>query len=160
MNVTVGILARIEKVNIWHGLSSKFEECANQAVKIKEELYIKRGLLNTYLAMDVGKYGSRAPNQNELKKKGQSFFNMLYDKEDLTFQEWEEMFTSIASINNAAYVANVQRTIAAKAECLILFGGGAFQRQAQTWYKKFHPESSNHCIFTVCDEQYKSRSTN
>ncbi len=147
-NVTVGILVRIEKIHVSNHF--KFEECANQAVQIKDDLYSKRGLLNTYLAMDVGKYGTRSIAQYRLRGKGQSLFNMLYEKEDLTFQEWEEMSTSIASSDNIAYVANVQRTIAAKAECLILIGGGSFQTQTRIWYEKFHPESSNHCIFWVC----------
>ncbi len=148
-NFTVGILARIEKIHANHRLT--FMKCVEKAVQTKEDLYKKRGLTNLFLAMDVGKYGSTSIGANQVLTQGQTLFNKLYTQENWTFQEREESFSSIASSDNVAYVANLQRTIAAKATCLILIGGGSFQEQTEEWHREqFHPELSNQCIYTIC----------
>ena len=54
------------------------------------------------------------------------FEKSLYNKQMWTFQEWEGIFSNISSSDNPAYVGNLQQTIAAKAKCLILIGGGSF----------------------------------
>ncbi len=148
----VGILARIEKI---HANRHTFIECVEKAVQIKEELYKNQSLRNTFLSMDVGKYGSTSVNifhANQLLTQGQTLFEKVYTQEEnWTFQEWEKSFSSIASSGNVAYVANLQRTIAAKATCLILIGGGSFQEQAEQWHREqFYPELSNQCVYTVC----------
>ena len=64
--------------------------------------------------------------------------------------KWESSFESIASSDNPAYVANLQRMIAASSRCLILFGGGGFQGMARNLYERFHPDPKSWCIYKVC----------
>ncbi len=152
-NVTVGILARIEKIQL--NSRVRFTECVEKAVQIKEELYKNHSLKNTFLAMDVGKYGSKSSGAKKVQGNlGKTLFEKLYGKENWTFEEWERMFSTISSSENPAYVANLQRTIAAKATCLILIGGGSFQYQTRRWHlDQFQPDkpAANQCVFMVCE---------
>ena len=141
-------MARIE--NIYAKPHQKFSECVEKAVQIKEILSTNHGLSKTFLAMDVGKYGSTSIGADKTLKQGQTLFKSLYE-EKWTFEEWERMFSNISSSDNPAYVANLQRTIASKATCLILIGGGSFQEQAEQWHREyFHSGQSEQCVYTIC----------
>lgn len=147
----VGVVARVERI-ILH-LHHKIEQCAAEVKGVLKHLAIEKGLSDVFLALDVGKFGSRGANKANLLPKGKVLFDTIYGKEKWTFEEWEQTFSDVASSDNAAYVANLQRTLAAKAECLIMIGGGSFQGQAQNLYERFHPETSRQCVYRVCNSE-------
>ena len=63
----------------------------------------------------------------------------------------EESFAQVASVaNSGGYMAALQRTIASKADCLILVGGGYFQELALNDYKMNHPDKNKWCVHLVC----------
>ena len=79
-----------------------------------------------------------------------SSFSKLF-KDGWTFNEWEQSFTEVASIaDNGGYIAAFQRTLASRADCLILIGGGYFQELALNDYKRNHPDKSRWCIHLIC----------
>ena len=64
-----------------------------------------------------------------------------------------DMITIAHGITDLGYVAAIQRTIASRADCLVLVGGGHFLKLALGDYLKFHPNHSSWCIHTVCMEE-------
>ncbi len=144
----IGIVARVERI-ILH-LNYKIEQCAAEVKAILKQLGVEKELSSIFLALDVGQFGSRGANQANLLPKGKVLFDAVYGEQNWTFEEWEETFSSISSSSNAAYVANLQRTLAAKADCLIMIGGGGFQGQTRNLYEMFHPQISHQCIYKVC----------
>ena len=144
----VGVVVRIERI-VLH-LHHEVEECSQEVSDILQSLKSKKGVSNVFLAMDVGKFGSHGANRANLQPKGTTMFNAIYGKENWTLGEWEETFSRIAYSDNPAYVANLQRTLAAKGECLIMVGGGGFQGQARSLYETFHPDISQQCVYRVC----------
>ena len=68
-----------------------------------------------------------------------------------TFDEWEKSFVqSTGGIDSPSYIAALQRTIASRADCLVLLGGGSFQKLALETYVQNHPDRSKWCIHLVC----------
>ena len=63
-----------------------------------------------------------------LTEKSKQLLNSLFNNE-LSFSEWEESFTrATGGVGNSGYIqAALQRTLASRAKCLILIGGGTFQ---------------------------------
>jgi len=109
------------------------------------------------LAIDLGKFGSLKFLKGAFMKGDQnkktlydSFFTSVYDR-NWTIEEYEGSFKKYLDIDDPAYVAQVQRTIAAKSDCLVMVGGESlFQKAAITFYKNFHPNSEEQCIIYHC----------
>ena len=150
----IGIVARVERI-ILH-LNYKIEQCVTEVNAILKQLKIEKRLSSSFLALDVGQFGSRGANQANLLPKGMALFDAVYEGKNWTFEKWENTFSSIASSSNAAYVANLQRTVAAKADCLIMVGGGGFQGQTRNLYEIFHPQISHQCVYKVCHKEQDS----
>ena len=86
------------------------------------------------IAADVGVHGSYSINLflND-KSSSHNAIKLLKNRipiwlnERFSFEEWEESFVKSANgIINPGYVAALQRIIATRADCLVLFGGGNF----------------------------------
>ena len=145
----VAIMARIESVVF--ELHHDIEQCAKEVESVLKQLRSSHKLPYTFLAMDVGKFGSGGAARKNLQPHGETLFQSIY-QEKWSFKEWEQTFERLSWSNNSAYVANLQRTIAAKGDCLVMVGGRSFQAQARTLYKKFHPDSNSWCVFEVCSK--------
>ncbi len=148
----LSILGRFAKLRS-HKRVYNYDDCVASVKNIQHDLLIKRGLSDVYLAMDVGKYGDHGGKKSVLKSlqvQGEAFLQVIYGKGKRTFNEWEDMLSNISSHNNPFYIANLQRVIAAKGDCLVMLGGGSFQAQTQEWYQVFHPEEATRCVFNVC----------
>lgn len=110
------------------------------------------------IALDFGKYGSNtwewAVADHEARVTGKRLVEetlqvLLGNK--MSFEEWEETF-AIATGNRTSpgYMAAVQRSIASRAKCLIMMGGGDFQELILRDYLKFHAEEEKRCAHLVC----------
>ena len=118
---------------------------------------------NIFLTLDVGKYGSKSVewvlglSKYNLKNKSSDVITSvkkivpaLYGQK-WTFKEWEESFIKATDgIENPGYIASLQRTIASRADCLILMGGGDYHRLALHGYLELHPDTSQQCLRFVC----------
>ena len=144
------VVARIERV-VLH-LHENVTTCSQEIVQILRKLKNSHKISDTFLAMDVGKFGSSGSVKHNLQPLGETLFSNLYGKR-WSFHEWETSFENSASSDNPAYVANLQRTIAASSRCLILFGGGGFQNQARKLYETFHADPKSWCIYKVCSRE-------
>ena len=144
------VIARIERI-ILH-LHQNVSECSREIIKLLWDLRSSHDIADTFLAMDVGRFGSSGSARNNFQPYGETLFKSIYGNR-WSFDEWESSFESIASSDNPAYVANLQRTIAATSKCLILFGGGGFQSMARNLYERFHPDPNSWCIYKVCNRE-------
>ncbi len=89
------------------------------------------------------------------------FVHTLYDGK-WNFSDWESSFTKAAEhANNPGYIASLQRTIASQADCLILMGGGDFQRLAMIDYLENHSKPTQLCLYLLCfSKSYEQQFTN
>ena len=129
-------------------------KCLHKVINIAEKTWEKGGGFSRPLVtLDLGKYGSIGMRQRTVPKLNQlaesTLSSLLHNK--WTFSEWEESFVQVASINNNnGYIAALQRTLASRADCLVLVGGGYFHELALNDYKRNHPDKSTWCIHLVC----------
>ena len=128
------------------------DSCLQDALKITKK-YLNSSL--PMITLDVGTFGSIVMNEKkgveELTEKSKIFLNKLFDGK-LTFEEWEASFTKAASgdVENSGYIAALQRTLASRAKCLVLAGGGHFQTLALWDYLRNHPNEEERCVHHVC----------
>ncbi len=143
----VAILVRVERL-ILH-LHYNVSTCANDLVQTLKEIHTTQSVSQHFLALDVGKFGSQGSAKHNLTHYGQQIFRAVY-KNRWTFEDWENSFETLGYSDHAAYVANFQRAIAARSQCLVMVGGGGFQRQARDFYLQFHPDPQTQCVYKVC----------
>ena len=106
------------------------------------------------LAIDLGNFGSYAYRSQDRDKEEKvlydDFFKAVYGN-SWTTEEFENSFIKYLGTNNPTYIAQVQRTIAAMSDCIVLIGGGStFQAAAIEFYKNFHPNVKKQCIIFHC----------
>ena len=160
-----GVMVRVEKVfthlvryrkysteKFWN----YFIECASTLTSLKEfHIYKSWGRM---FASDMGKFGSLTIQRmsagaqgKNIAKAHQTFFTAVFGQDSWTSDEFEDSFMKYLNISDPVHIAQIQRTIAAKSDCLVLVGGGStFQQVAISFYKNFHPNTKNHCIIKHC----------
>lgn len=160
----ITIMIRIE----WHFITNRKEKnndainCLTEVLTEVKKLQKTFGNIPSFLSMDVGSYGSGTFHQT-IKRTNTSIFTYddvlnhtrvfvkeLY-RDAWTFSDWEESFLTVPGLlMDRGYIATLQRTIAAKGDCLILMGGGHFQHMALQAYLSTHPSSNEQCVKYVC----------
>ena len=109
----------------------------------------------TFLAFDVGKYGSAGFNllnffgpMGEVLEEMRKFFDSLYNG-SISYSEWEDSFVEVSGVKSgsgvAGYVAILQKEIASQGRCIILIGGGSFQESAGHLHQ-LHHQGQKQCI--------------
>ena len=127
----------------------------NDLIATVRKLQASIGHRNIMVTADIGKYGSNTWHQmvrswdrnltSGVLEVIKRTVTTLYSN-SWTFEEWEQSF-GIASggIEDQSYVAALQKAIAGRARCLLLFGGGGFQLVALYEYLRNHPIPSKQC---------------
>ena len=155
------VMIRLEHVYTFlHKPRSQYDEwtvekCLNAAKEKVKNFQKKKSFGKPFVTLDIGKYGSktlRSVGWEKLKTDTvlvNNLLSSLYDGEwDL--EEWEASFTkATGGIDDSSYIAALQRTLASKAECLILVGGGMFQELAMRKYMESRNQS-DWCIHFLC----------
>ena len=162
----VAIMIRVEWYFIMHRKdeTSNIMECMGQLLEVMKALEENRHPepIMPFVSMDVGSYGSgtfthtiRHTNTSvsmytKIINRTKHLVEQMYSH-FWTFEDWEESFLTIPELlMDKGYIATLQSTIASKADCLILMGGGHFQHMALQNYLKFHPIPLEQCIKYVC----------
>ena len=162
----LAIMFRIERMMIYltilknrkkiDSIETSVTKCLNKVVHLVEERWKKHGFSTPLVTLDLGKYGSVSWRDRNIALShnvtGQAKFTLsnLFHSQ-WSFNEWEDSFTEVASIPvSSGYIAAFQRTLASRADCLVLVGGGYFQELALNDYKRNHPDRSTWCIYIVC----------
>ena len=130
--------------------------CLHEVVNVTRKLRGKVAGGIPMVAVDFGKYGSNtwqwygSNNEGVGKMLTIKVLPSLLGKR-MSYGEWEKTFSVATNgSTNQGYVAAVQRTIASKANCLILMGGGRYQESVLRDYLKLHPLKQKQCIHFVC----------
>ena len=141
---------------------STVDDCLVEAFRLTKEMQ-RSG--QPMVTMDVGKFGSgywttlvhkRGVDIEKLTEKSKLLLTSLFD-DKRSFEEWEESFTQASrGVENSGYIAALQRTLASRAKCLVLVGGGTFQDLAVKDYMKNHPNKEDQCVHFVCVKNKES----
>ncbi len=134
------------------------QTCLSYGSSLLSFLQSKTGTRETFLTADIGSYGSN--NWKALLESHDDKHIIIqrikgtivhWYNYTVTFKEWEDSFTNITGgLADRGYIATLQRTIASRADCLVLLGGGNFLRLALHDYLNRHPESRTWCLHFVC----------
>ena len=148
----IAIIARIEKSKIsFNKRPGIVPYCLKQTLERWRSIVTKTGLNRTFLAIDIGKYGSNSfkstGDSSNLGDEFHNFFGALYN-DHLTISGWEESFEDIAQTKDAGYIALLQKMVVTRATCVIFVGGGSFQKHALNLYLNRVPQSE-WCIHIV-----------
>ena len=111
-----------------------------------------------FVTADVGTYGSFTWSQpvNALGKRDPHFYAHVENAVKKTvvsfhhkfqsFKQWEESFTNVTGkTKDQTFIAALQRAIASRAKCLLLFGGGSYELLAFRDYLRNNPDRSKQC---------------
>ena len=156
----VALMLRIERMMQFlteegHTSTMWVDKCLRDAVRLTRD---KQTSGYPMVTLDLGMFGSSSLNISKyisedieaLTRKSKVLLTNLYNNK-VTFEEWETSFTkATGGVKNNGYIAALQRTLASRAKCLILVGGGNFQDLALKDYLKNHPNREDQCIHLVC----------
>ena len=152
-NLYNSVMIRFQYFFLNHQLYSKSEEvqssridgCLESILSKWKEL---KSNYSTLLTMDFGRHGTIGLHAGPwLDEKIRHFFDSIYGTA-LSLEQWEESFESIARKKSRAYIAQMQKELAGRSQCLVLAGAAgmsAFQDQARTLHDVYHSGS------TVCN---------
>ena len=160
-----GVMVRIEKV-FTHFVTIKKQgsfdefidymlECATSLKDLKQFNMHKKW--DRILSIDLGRFGSVNLQRDDkkflhgMKRLYDAYFSSIFGKEGWTINQFEASFKKYLGTDNPVHIAQVQRTIAARSDCLIVVGGeSTFQSVAISFYKNFHPDVKEQCIIQHC----------
>jgi hypothetical protein len=165
MNSTDGhisLMIRLEQVYMYlHRPRSAYgnwtvKKCLDMAIQKVKEYQSNRSLGLPFVTLDVGKYGSKtlksAVELDKLKNDTKYINRLLSSVYDhrWNLKEWENSFThTTGGIVDSSYIAALQRTLASRAKCLVLVGGGMFQELTMRKYMELH-NKEDWCIEFLC----------
>ena len=146
----LSIMTRMEKTK---SKNIAIRSCFYQTLEFWNKLVKETGINVTFLSSDIGRFGSnsfkRKEKENGLEDVFSEFFNTIYGNK-LTVNNWETSFEETSGLSNTGYISMLQKVIASQAKCILLVGGGSFQRNALHLYQKKH-SASDWCIHVVND---------
>ena len=110
-------------------------ECLQHVVSNTTALVGPQRARDVFVMADIGRYGSGSwettipSNQSErgvVEGLLRSAVEELYGRR-WTFEQWEKSFSRVTgNLTDAGYIAALQRTVASRADCLVVLGGGSF----------------------------------
>ena len=149
----ISLMIRLERILLlakaWnrHNSTQCAKECLNSVLKKWRDTKTRTGITTTFLAIDVGAYGSRSFHnysviENAVLPAVEEFFSAVYDNRT-SLEEWEDTFSSVGlgRTKTSGYIAMMQKVIAVRGDVLILVGKKAhssFQTASKSLYHKFH----------------------
>ena len=159
-----GVMVRLEKIFTKYVKHKKIasvekfveymKKCANSLKHLEE--FNERKKWGRTLAIDLGRFGSVHFTRHDKDRRAvsslyETYFSSIFGNKTWSIDEYEDSFKKYLGNEDPAYIAQVQRTIAARSDCLILVGGDStFQSVAISFYKNFHPDIEQQCIIKHC----------
>lgn len=148
----ISVMVRTEKMGRV-GTSQEFmSSCLNKTLNEWRALKASTGVTNTFLAMDIGHYGSYSL-VGKNNDKYHPFVHLYTDfikelfGEDATIESWESTFESIVPRKDMGYIGSLQKAVAAQGKCMVLTGGGSFQKHAKYIHERVGKKQS--CVQIV-----------
>ena len=124
--------------------------CTRRIIAKWNEMKQRKNITATFLAMDVGDFGSKHNSIVFLRQHGRyipinKFVSTLLGNAT-TIEMWEHSFVDVSMALTSVIIAMVQKVLAAQSTCLILAGGGSFQVSTEELYKTNHQHGKRLCI--------------
>ena len=157
----VTLMIRLEHVYLFlHRPLSQYgdwsvQKCLNSAVEKVKVYQSRKPRGKPFVTLDIGKYGSETLDSavvenidNDVELIDNLLSSIYNGKWNIS--AWEESFIQASGgIVDRSYIAALQRTLASKADCLVLVGGGKFQELTLRKYMSSH-ETADWCIDMYC----------
>lgn len=150
----LAVIARFEMTALTRRASSKNDTyaiipvCVRETLKNINIMKRKMKLSETFLSVDIGKYGSNSFGHHNYyghQRDLESFVASVYhDKLNVT--DWEKTFESTAETLDSGYIAKMQQALVVRAKCVLFVGGGSFQQHTLHLYQKLHPDAADRCV--------------
>ena len=126
-----------------------FSSCLQETIKRIDVMKNYTGVGSTFVAVDVGKYGSKSSgvlNSKSMVEPVQHFLMTIYENSS-SLRDWEQTFEEISKNTSPGYIAFLQKVIATRAKCILITGRGAgtFQRHALSMYRELHSGTNDAC---------------
>ena len=121
----ISVIIRTEKMRMTKSLT--VDECLRRTLNILKLVQNSTKLQTKFLSMDIGKYGSGTQKDNETDYN--PFVRRIYGS-DASVDTWEKTFESVTIVREPGYIASLQKVLAAEARCVVVVGGGSFQKHA------------------------------
>ena len=148
----ISLMVRTEKILSLNSSRDFMASCLNETLKSWKELVDKTGMATTFLAMDIGSYGS----DSLVEQNGDSKYYPFLDLYEVFLQQlfgpratiktWELGFEATAAKRDLGYIGSLQKTLAAQSRCMVLSGGGTFQKHAQHIYDRINHGRRKPCV--------------
>ena len=156
------IVIRWEKIllyDFYFQNSTQFlgSKCIAMIENFLDEVYRTKQLDVAFIATDLGKYGSstfqlydsaRAGIQN-VTRYTEELLRQVYCKA-MTWSDYEREFEVVSETTNPAFISQLQKAVAARAECLLLVGWGTFHEHTLKLYKDLHVGNLCYKVIEVC----------
>ena len=143
-----------DKLGLTMNASESISICTQRTITKWKGLSQKERINATFLAMDVGEFGSYHYSKQFIEKQGMyapinTFITTLLGNET-TLESWEQSFVDVSPVLTPGIVAMVQKVLAAQSTCLILAGGGSYQKSTEALYISTHQKHNEHlCLGKV-----------
>ena len=135
--------------------------CLDEAVAKARAAMAELHTDNAFVTADVGRYGTdtwlwslHRDHRSELpgiQQQVKHAVEEIYDNR-WTFGQWEDSFSQVTGgIEDRGYVGALQRAIASQASCVVLLGGGSYQRLSFSGYlDRAAANTHSRCVHYVC----------
>ncbi len=138
-------------------LKMALQTCLDTASKSVCKFQKTHGPCTPFVMADIGTYGSEHWRKAYGKVEGTQLEKKIKDSvchllnSSIDFDGWQKRLTiSTEGVSDKGYLAVIQKSIASRADCLVLLGGGKYLRRALYEYLIEHPDTSAWCVQLVC----------
>ena len=132
----VAVIVRTEKIR--NSPEMNMHKCLQKTLKLLESVHRETNASSTFLSMDIGHYGSSSNasgfNKLDYKAEYNDFISGVYGQR-MSIDLWEKTFEDITYVREAGYIALLQKVLVVKARCLVMVGGGSFQKHTILLHK-------------------------
>ena len=132
---------------------SSLEECYSDVLSASKAVLNTTNGSKPVVTMDINKFGTESflSIDNTTKELTERTLVGLYDNQ-WSVEEWEDSFTQVTGgVTDISYVVDLQKTLASRADCLVLMGGGSFQALTLQEYLNHRSSSGEpRCVHLVC----------
>lgn len=125
----VSVIVRTEKVRQSTLSQVGMMECLSKTIEKLRFVQKKTNLTATFLSMDIGKYGSSSRASNFKNFDYNDFISSIYGN-GASVAMWERTFEEVTINHEPGYIALLQKVLVSEASCLVVVGGGSFQKHA------------------------------
>ena len=145
------------------------QQCLNDTLAKARSLMADMRTSSVFVTADAGMYGTSSWKESVHRGHRHELPGIIAQVQEIveklyrgrwSFHDWEQSFSeATGGVKDRGYVAALQRGLASNAACLVLLGGGSFQRLALTSYlqhTKTHGQPQ--CVHLVCmDRMYNEQ---